>query len=90
MFVILMETAARLEELLADLTFGLLTWEESKPNDSIDFLDLTIFINKNSKIPTKSYKKGLNLHFYIPTASAYPKRMINEITFLLSNYTTKI
>ena len=43
-----------------------LTWEFSEPSTSIDFMDMTITINKLNKIETTLFEKRLNLHLYIP------------------------
>jgi hypothetical protein len=46
--------------------------------DEIDFLDLTVF--KNGELyGTKSYQKKLNLHLYIPPASAHPPGVIKSL-----------
>ncbi len=60
MFVISAGIEARLNKFLVDQLFGLLTWESSKPNDYVDFLDLTISINKIAKCLQKPTKKSLN------------------------------
>ena len=43
-----------------------LTWEFSEPSTTIDFMDMTITINKSNKIETTLFEKRLNLHLYIP------------------------
>ena len=43
-----------------------LTWEFSEPSTSVDFMDMTITINKSNKIETTLFEKRLNLHLYIP------------------------
>ena len=43
-----------------------LTWEISVPSTSVDFMDMTITINKLNKIETTLFEKRLNLHLYIP------------------------
>ena len=43
-----------------------LTWEFSELSTSIDFMDMTIAINKSNKIKTTLFEKKLNLHLYIP------------------------
>ena len=43
-----------------------LTWEFSELSTSIDFMDMTITINKSNKIETTLFEKKLNLHLYVP------------------------
>ena len=43
-----------------------LTWEFSEPSTTIDFMDMTITINKSNKIETTLFEKRLNLHLYTP------------------------
>ncbi len=83
MFVVWTGTPTRLQEFQEDLPFGLLTWDSSQPSNSVDFLDLTISINVNRQITTKTYQKALNLYLYIPAASAHPNRMVNGIIYSL-------
>ncbi len=49
-----------------DLPFGLHTWEATKLRLSFDFLDLTISIENDQMISTKSFQKSMNLYLYIP------------------------
>ncbi|KAL7472102.1 hypothetical protein ACHAXS_012435 [Conticribra weissflogii] len=83
MFVIWTGTPARLQEFQEDLPFGLLTWDSLQPSNSVNFLDLTISINVNRQITTKTYQKALNLYLYIPAASAHSNGMINGIIYNL-------
>ena len=43
-----------------------LTWEFSERAKTIDFMDMTISINKSNNIETTLFEKRLNLHLYIP------------------------
>ena len=43
-----------------------LTWEFSERAKTIDFMDMTISINKSNCIETTLFEKRLNLHLYIP------------------------
>ena len=43
-----------------------LTWEFSEPSTTVNFMDMTVTINKSNKIETTLLKKRLNLHLYIP------------------------
>ena len=46
--------------------FSGLTWEFSEPSTSVDFMDMTITINKLNKIETTLFEKRLNLHLTSP------------------------
>ena len=43
-----------------------LTWEFSERAKTIDFMDMTISINKSNCIETTLFEKRLNLHLYTP------------------------
>ena len=64
-----------------ELKFGSLTWKVEKPSKSIDFLDLTIQLEGNGTVNTKTYIKPLCLHLYIPPRSAHPKGVIKSLIF---------
>ena len=57
-----------------------LTWEFSEPSTSVDFMDMTITINKLNKIETTLFKKRLNLRLYIPH-SAHPPGLLLGIIY---------
>ena len=57
-----------------------LTWEFSEPSTSVDFMDMTITINKSNKIETTLFEKRLNLHLYIPH-SAHPPGLLPGIVY---------
>ena len=66
--------------------FGILTWEFEEPAKSINFLDLTIILER-SNIRTKTYQKDLNLYQYIMPQSNHPPRMMKGIIYsLMRNY----
>jgi len=66
--------------------FGILTWEFEEPSQSVDFLDLTIIIERN-RIITRTYQKALNLYQYIMPQSNHPPRMMKGIIYsLMRNY----
>ena len=48
-----------------------LTWEFSEPSTTVDFIDMTVTINKSNKIETTLFEKRLNLHLYVPPYSAH-------------------
>ena len=61
--------------------FGKLIWKVSKLSTSVDFLDLTIAIDKNRHVYTKTYEKPMNLYLYIPPASAHPPGIFRSVVF---------
>ena len=66
--------------------FGILTWEFEEPATTVNFLDLTISIERN-RIRTTTYQKKLNLYQYIPPNSAHPPGMMKGIIYgLMRNY----
>ena len=67
--------------------FGILTWDINEPSTSVDFLDLTITVQPNGRLTTKTYQKAMNLYQYIPPHSAHPPGMCKGIIYsLLQNY----
>ena len=58
-----------------------LTWEFSEREKTIDFMDMTISINKSNKIETTLFEKRLNLHLYIPHHSAHPPGLLPGIVY---------
>ena len=58
-----------------------LTWEYSELSTSVDFMDMTITINKSNQVETTLFKKKLNLHLYIPPHSAHPPELLPGITY---------
>ena len=64
-----------------ELKFRSLTWKVEKPSKSIDFLDLTIELEGNGTVNTKTYVKPLCLHLYIPPRSSHPKGVIKSLIF---------
>ena len=58
-----------------------LTWEFSEQAKTVDFMDMTISINKSNKIETTLFEKQLNLHLYIPPHSAHPPGLLPGIVY---------
>ena len=63
-----------------------LTWEFSDRATTIDFMDMTISINKSNCIETTLFEKRLNLHLYIPPPpppphSAHPPGLLPGIVY---------
>ena len=63
------------------LKFGDLTWEVDPPSRSMNFLDLTVQLEPNGSISTKTFVKPMNLHLYIPPRSAHPKGVLKSLIF---------
>ena len=65
-----------------------LEWNTEDLSDSVNFLDLTIWIDKDSrKIRYKTYQKAMNLYLYIPKHSASPPGLLCSLVFgLISTY----
>ena len=52
--------------------FGSLQWNLEEVGQQVNFLDITVRINENQRIETKTYQKPMNLFLYIPPFSAHP------------------
>lgn len=63
------------------MKFGVLEWEAEHLSKSVDFLDLTISIQKDGSIATKTFVKPMNLHLYLPPNSAHPKGVPKSLVF---------
>ena len=53
-----------------------LTWEATEPTKQVDFLDLTITLDEDGSIFTKTYQKKMNLYLYRPPTSAQPTNIL--------------
>ena len=67
------------ENLKKDLPFGLLTWKTTDLSKTTDFLDLTITIDNEGHITTKTFQKKMNLYLYLPHHSAHPPGMLRSL-----------
>ena len=57
--------------------FGNLKFTFHKSYNEINFLDLTVYINKNKKLlETSTFQKAMNLYLYLPPKSAHPSGVI--------------
>ena len=64
-----------------------LNWETEDPTNQTNFLDLTINIDNQGNITTKTFQKAMNLFLYIPCASAHPSNMTKSLIYgLLYTY----
>jgi len=62
-------------------SYSQLQWETEGLKTSITFLDLTIDVNANGTIKTKTFQKPTNLHLYIPPNSAHPPGVLKSIIY---------
>ncbi len=62
-------------------SYSQLKWETTGLNNTTNFLDLTISINSNGTITTKTYQKPTNLHLYIPPNLAHPPGILKSIIY---------
>ena len=69
------------EYMANELKFGSLTWEVGPLTRKVDFLDLTIQLNNDGSITTKTFVKPMNLHLYIPPHSAHPLGVLKSLIF---------
>jgi len=58
-----------------------LTFTHVHSFESIDFLDLTISLDKNNAIRTALYKKPINKHQFLHYNSAHPKHLLNSLPY---------
>lgn len=65
-----------------------LKWTFVHPTTTVDFLDLTITINEQGFISTKTFQKSMNLFLYITPHSAHPPGLMKSLVFgqLLTYY----
>ena len=67
--------------------FGILEWEFEEPSQKVNFLDLTISIENDSFITTKTFQKAMNLYQYLSPMSNHPPGMMKCIIYsLLKTY----
>lgn len=60
---------------------GILRWEFSTRQKSVDYLDLTIAINKDGTIRTSLFEKTMNLYLYLPPSSSHPISLIKGFIY---------
>ena len=65
-----------------------LDWNVEELADSVDFLDLTLYIDPTSrKIQYRTYQKPMNLFLYIPHHSAHTPGLLKSLAYgLISTY----
>jgi hypothetical protein len=64
-----------------DMKFGILEWEAEYPAKEVNFLDLTIRIEKDGILTFKTFVKPQNMFLYIPAHSAHPKGVLKSLIF---------
>ena len=64
----------------AEMKFGILDWEVDPPAKTVNFLDLTIQLETDGTITTKTFVKPMNLHLYIPPLSAHPHGVLKSLS----------
>ena len=69
------------QQELNDFKPGILQWEVSNLNNSVDFLDLTISISEDNYIQFKTFQKKYNLHLYVPSHSAHPPGSLKSLVY---------
>jgi hypothetical protein len=63
------------------MSFGQLQWEVEEPSRQVNFLDLTITLDPNGNITTKTYVKPINLHLYIDPTSSHSKGIVKSLVY---------
>jgi hypothetical protein len=63
------------------MSFGQLEWEVEEPSRQVNFLDLTITLEPNGNITTKTYVKPINLHLYIDPSSSHSKGILKSLVY---------
>ena len=58
-----------------------LEWEAETPSKTVNFLDLTITINEEGFLFTKTYQKPMNLYLYRPPTSNQPASILNGMIY---------
>jgi hypothetical protein len=58
-----------------------LHWKTEQPTDSVDFLDLTVTIQPDGTITTKTFQKKMNLYLYRTPDSCQPESIIRSFVY---------
>jgi hypothetical protein len=58
-----------------------LNWEVEQPATKVDFLDLTIMIQDDGTIATKTFQKMMNLNIYRTPESGQPESIIRSFVY---------
>jgi len=72
--------------------YSQLQWETTGLSNTTNFLDLTVSINTDGTLCTKTFQKPTNLHLYIPPNSAHPSGVLKSIiygTYAVTGFKTR-
>lgn len=70
-----------------DLSYGTLTWDPEDLTKKVNFLDLTMTMNSERRIETRTYQKAMHVYVYLPPHSAHPPSVIRVMVYgLLRKY----
>ena len=58
-----------------------LEWEAEPPSKTVNFLNLTITIDEEGLLSTKTYQKPMNLYLYRPPTSSQPTSILNGMIY---------
>jgi hypothetical protein len=58
-----------------------LNWEVEQPATQVDFLDLTVTIQEDGTIATKTFQKMMNLYLYQTPESCQPESIIRSFVY---------
>ena len=58
-----------------------LEWIATQPSRSVDFLDLTVSINQEGLIKTRTFQKAMNLYLYRCPSSAKPETILQSLIY---------
>ena len=61
-----------------------LEWNTTSLSKSVDFLDITIILDKEGNISTNTFQKKMNLFVYIPPHSSHPPGLMKSLIYGLS------
>lgn len=68
-------------QLASAMKYGILEWEVDKPAREVNFLDLTLTIQPDGSLASRSFIKPLNLQLYIPPQSAHSPGVLKSIIY---------
>ena len=58
-----------------------LTWDVEEPSDSVDFLDLTVTLDENGTVTTKTFQKDVNTYLYRTPNSCEPPTHLKSFIY---------
>ena len=69
------------KQIETEMYFGILPWEVDRPTRTANYLDLSIQIETDGSISTRTFIKPMNLHLYIPPESAHSQGVLKSLIF---------